>query len=419
MSAFSVKKLFASLLPGIFLIGYNIGTGSVSSMSKAGANYGLTLLWAVLLSCLATYYLMTLFSRYTMVTGETAIEGFRRHIHPAYAITLIVALGLIILTALVGLLAIVCDVLDQWWQITFEASLHHGIWAVLVSGGIYALLWNGNSQKFERILAVLVSLMGLSFIIAAAISFPGWGAIADGLIPQVPTTAEGSDNSAFVITAGMIGTTVSVFVFLIRTGLVKDKGWKIADLETERRDAAVSATLMFVLSAAVLIAAAGTLHETGFKFNHIAELIPVLEPVYGKAALSIFVIGILAAGISSHLPNLLVIPWLVLDYQGAPRQTNTLRYRMMLLSLSLLAVAGVLTGTRPVFLMLLSQASIAAVLPLTLAGMFFLTSRKNLMGPHRTRGAHWIPQILIMLFALFMSSIAIRGLLEDIGIIGS
>ena len=31
------RQLVASLLPGIFLIGYNVGTGSITAMSKAGA----------------------------------------------------------------------------------------------------------------------------------------------------------------------------------------------------------------------------------------------------------------------------------------------------------------------------------------------------------------------------------------------
>ncbi len=202
-----MKKLIASLLPGIFLIGYNIGTGSVSSMSKAGANYGMTLLWAVLISCVATFYLMTLFSRYTMVTGETAIAGFRRHIHPAYAIGLLAALSLIIITALVGVLSIISEVLVQWSKVAFDLNIPGGVWAVMVSALIYALLWNGGIRSFERILAVLVALMGVSFLLAAVVSFPGWTALVSGLIPRVPAVAEGSDNSAFVIIAGMFYLT--------------------------------------------------------------------------------------------------------------------------------------------------------------------------------------------------------------------
>ena len=65
----NIKRIFVSILPGIFLIGYNIGTGSVTAISKAGANFGLDLLWAFIISCLLTCYLIVHFSKYTMVTG--------------------------------------------------------------------------------------------------------------------------------------------------------------------------------------------------------------------------------------------------------------------------------------------------------------------------------------------------------------
>ena len=35
-----LSKALALFLPGIFLLGFNIGTGSVTSMAKAGATYG-------------------------------------------------------------------------------------------------------------------------------------------------------------------------------------------------------------------------------------------------------------------------------------------------------------------------------------------------------------------------------------------
>lgn len=49
-----LKKLLAAVLafgPGIFAIGYTIGTGSVTSMIVAGSTYGMQLLWVLLLSC--------------------------------------------------------------------------------------------------------------------------------------------------------------------------------------------------------------------------------------------------------------------------------------------------------------------------------------------------------------------------------
>ena len=87
-----ITTTLALFLPGIFLLGFNIGTGSVTTMAKAGATYGMTLLWTVLISCAATYFLIATYGRYTLVTGETALQAFRKHIHPAVGIFFIVAL---------------------------------------------------------------------------------------------------------------------------------------------------------------------------------------------------------------------------------------------------------------------------------------------------------------------------------------
>ena len=46
------SKLLALLGPGLFLIGYNIGTGSVTTMASAGSRWGMSLTWTVVLSCL-------------------------------------------------------------------------------------------------------------------------------------------------------------------------------------------------------------------------------------------------------------------------------------------------------------------------------------------------------------------------------
>ena len=82
---------FKSLLPGIFLFGFTVGTGSVTAMAKAGADYGMSLLWTIFISCAITYFLIHLFGKFTLITGQTALQSFRKHIHPAVAIFFIVA----------------------------------------------------------------------------------------------------------------------------------------------------------------------------------------------------------------------------------------------------------------------------------------------------------------------------------------
>ncbi len=409
-----LKRAIASILPGIFLIGYNIGTGSITSMSKSGANFGMDLLWAVLLSCLITYYLINLFSKYTQVTGETVIQGMKKHISPALVIILITALSLIILAALMGVIGIIADVLSVWSASQFKLQISPSIWAVIVAALVYVMVYFGNYASFEKILAILVAIMGGAFLITMFIDFPSLGEIAAGLVPKLPEATVNSDNSAYVIVAGMVGTTVSVFAFIIRSQIVKETGWTMADQRLQKRDALVSASLMFILSAAVLITATSTLYANGLKMNSVSEMIPLLEPLAGDAALGIFVIGIIAAGLSSHLPNLMVIPWLIIDYKGSERNTQTPLFRSILLVLSIVSLTGPILGFKPIFVLLVSQACIAIVLPLTLAGVFYLTSRKSLMQQYKSSKLEIVFNLGILVLAFYLSYLAIGGLWQDL-----
>jgi manganese transport protein len=74
-----ISLFLASIAPGVFLIGYNIGTGSVTTAASTGAKYGMTLVWPLLLSCIFTYILIVAFGRYTAVTGKTALISFREN----------------------------------------------------------------------------------------------------------------------------------------------------------------------------------------------------------------------------------------------------------------------------------------------------------------------------------------------------
>ena len=411
-----MKQFLASLMPGIFLIGYNIGTGSLTAMSKAGANYGTELLWAVLLSCLITWYLINFFSRFTMSTGMTAMEGYRKHIHPAFAWILWGALSIIILSALMAMIGLLTDVLLVWFKEVWELELNRRVVGIALAIFVYSLILIGNTKRFETMLSIMVALMGLAFIGSAIWFFPGIKTTINGFIPKMPAIAQGSDNSSWSILAGMVGTTVSVFAFLIRSGQVKEHGWTMDDWKIQKRDAMVSATMMFVLSAAVMLTATSTLYEAGHKMNHIKEMIPMLKPLFGPLALFVFAVGIMAAGTSSHLPNMMVIPWLTDDLKGRPRNTRTGVKRVVLGLLTVISIFGVFIS-RPVFLLLLSQVGISIVMPMALLGLMYLSARHIKQKEHRPNAIEWIALGLISCFSLFMSGIAFLGLIEDIQMI--
>ncbi|WP_168433264.1 Nramp family divalent metal transporter [Pontiella sulfatireligans] len=401
------------MLPGIFLIGYNIGTGSLTAMSKAGANFGCDLLWAVLLSCVITWYLINFFSRFTMASGLTAMEAYRKHLHPAYAWVLWSGLATIILSALMAMLGLLTDVVLVWFKEVWSVDANRILTGIVLALLVYGLILFGNTKRFEAMLGVMVALMGVAFIGSAIWFFPDAKTVLEGFIPKLPAVSEGSDNSSMVILAGMVGTTVSVFAFLIRSGQVKDHGWTMADWKMQKRDALVSATMMFVLSAAVMITATATLHADGHKMNHIKEMIPMLKPIFGQAALVVFVIGIMAAGISSHLPNMMVIPWLSDDLAGRKRNTQTTAKRIVLGGLTVISILGVFMA-RPVFLLLLSQAGISLVMPMALLGLMYLSSKKELLGEYTPKKVEWVVLALIACFSLFMSFQALMGLFSDL-----
>ncbi|MEM9226858.1 MAG: divalent metal cation transporter, partial [Verrucomicrobiota bacterium] len=110
----TISKAIALFLPGIFLLGFNIGTGSVTAMAKSGATYGMSLLWTVVASCLTTYFLISIYGRMTLVTGETALASFRRHIHPAVGVLCIGGHTPRVFGRVIGVMGVIAEICDEW-----------------------------------------------------------------------------------------------------------------------------------------------------------------------------------------------------------------------------------------------------------------------------------------------------------------
>jgi len=407
-----LAKGLALFLPGIFLLGFNLGTGSVTAMAKAGAEYGMTLLWTIVASCLCTYFMINLYGRYTLVTGETALQAFRKHIHPAVGLYFIAALTFGVAGSVMGVMGIVADICHEWSKTMIDGGIAPIYFAAGFSALVFFIFWNGRTEFFERSLAVIVAVMAACFLINFFIMMPPPSDIFKGLIPSIPTVDAGKDGGALLVIASMVGTTVFSGLFIIRTTLVKEAGWTLKDEKTQRNDALVSVTLMFVISAAIMAAAAGTLYAEGLGLSRASQMIELLEPLTGSFAVSIFAIGIIAAGVSSQFPNVLMLPWLLCDYNGTERNMTLPKYRIMVFAISLLGLVVPLFGARPVLVMIVSQAFNAVILPITVACIFYLANRKDLMGIHKNSLPANIFLFAILLFSLFTSIIAVKGVWE-------
>ncbi len=407
-------KTLALFLPGIFLLGFNIGTGSVTAMAKAGADYGMSLLWTIVASCLATYFMICIYGKYTLVTGETALQAFRKHIHPGVGIFFIVALTAAVCGSVMGVMGIVAEICSEWSKTMIEGGIAPIWFAAFFITLVYFIFWNGETQFFERALAVIVAIMAGCFLLNFFIMMPPPMDIIKGMIPNLPEVASDAGKGPFLVIASMVGTTVFSGLFIIRTTLVKEAGWTIKEIKQQRNDAIVSVTLMFVISTSIMAAAAGTLYANGDVLEKASQMITLLEPLAGKLATSIFAIGIISAGVSSQFPNVLMLPWLLCDYNNADREMTLPKYRIMVFFISLLGLVVPIFNARPVLVMIVSQALSSVLLPMTVGCILYLGNRKDLLKEHANKLGANIILIVILIFSIINSSTAIKGVFERI-----
>jgi Mn2+/Fe2+ NRAMP family transporter len=214
-----------------------------------------------------------------------------------------------------------------------------------------------------------------------------------------------------LIMAGMVGTTMGAILYVVRSILVQEKGWGGSDLKAERRDAIVSVSMMFILSVAVMAAAAGTLHPVGLKVDNAIDMVKLMEPLAGRFAISVFVGGIVAAGLSSLFPIILLAPWLFADFNDKPRNMRSTSSRLLVLFGVLLGLVVPVFGGRPVMVMIMSQAMTVIVTPLVLALMLYIYNKKSVMGDNRLGVGPNISLVLVLLFTIAMAAAGIIGIL--------
>ena len=401
-------------MPGIFLLGYNIGTGSVTAMAKAGSTYGMSLLWTVLLSCMVTYFLIVTYGRFTLITGETALNAFKKHIHPGVAIYFLIAMATCVCASTIGVMGIIADICYEWSKTIVDGGIKPVYFALFILALTYGLFWNGKTRFFQKALALIVAIMAASFIVNFFLLMPPPVEILKGMIPSIPDVASEQGKGPFLVIGSMVGTTVFSGLFIIRTTLVKEAGWTLKDAPKQQRDALVSALMMFVISGTIMAAGAATLYAKGIGLSRASQMVELLEPLAGPFAVTLFVAGVVAAGVSSLLPNILLLPWLFCDYCDSERNMKLPQYRLLAFAVSALGLAVPLFNAPPLLVMIASQVFSAIILPVTIVCILYLGNKKKIVGEHTNSFTTNAILVLILCFAVYMSGIGILGLLGAI-----
>ncbi len=382
------KRIWLILLsvgPGIFCIGYTIGTGSVTSMAKAGSEFGMQLLWVLFLSVLFSWVLMEAYGRYAVVTGETALFSIRRKIRHGNILAILIIIGVVTAqwTCLSGIMGLTSAMMYELFHMFIPKLSPENYWAVLGIAVfmivlLYGMLLVGRYSFFEKILIVFVTIMGASFLFSMFIVLPSPAEILKGFVPSIPAVPGGK-----LMVAAFVGTTMAAPTFVVRPLLMKGKGWGRENTKEQTRDALTSAILMFVISGSIMATATGALFHEGKTINKVLDMVYTLEPLVGKYAVAVFVFGAMSAGLSSVFPILMVAPLLFADYKKGELDTRSRQFKILTAIAGVIGLTVPILGANPVMAQVATQVSAVFVLPFVIIAIMILINNKGEMGSYR------------------------------------
>lgn len=410
------KKIWRLLLavgPGIFAIGYTIGTGSVTSMITTGGMYGTQLIWVIFLSSFFAWALMEGYGRLAVITGRTAINCFKTEFKYGKLLATLVIIGIVMgqWSALSGILGLTSNLIYEVVRIFIPTLWENNYWAVLGIAVLiiiimYSVLWGGRYSLFEKILIVLVTIMGLSFIVSMFVVLPPIEDIAKGFIPSIPAGGN-------LLVAALVGTTLAAPTFVVRPLTIKEKGWDNTSYQKDQKnDALFSAIGLFLISASIMIAATGALFYEGKTVTKVLDMVYALEPVAGKFAVALFMVGTMGAGLSSIFPILMVLPLLVGDYKNGKMETRSTNFRVLTAIGCLVGLIIPIIGMNPILAQIATQVVNVFVLPLVIILIIIIINRKSFMKEFTPSIFLNVVLFLALLFSLFISYTGVLAIKE-------
>ncbi|MDP5077651.1 MAG: Nramp family divalent metal transporter [Nonlabens sp.] len=396
------RKTFKNIGPGTLVAAAFIGPGTVTVCTLAGATYGYTLLWAMLLSIFATIVLQEMAARLGLVTGKGLPEILKTSIANKFARTFLIILVLAAIAVgnaayEAGNIAGGVLGLNTIFGVQWYFPLLLGIIA-------FGLLFYGNYKVLEKVLITLVVVMGISFIATAIAIGPDITAIFKGLFtPQI--------NSTNLLTiVGLIGTTVVPYNLFLHASLVREKWNDTTDLSAVRKDTIISVMLGGLVSMAIIIAGTALQHA---KISTGSDIARALEPIFGNASTIVFSIGILAAGITSAITAPLAAAYVVkgcLGWRGTMKSWSFRAVWMVILATGVLFAS---IGLKPLQIITFAQIANGLLLPIIAILLLWLVNRAFL-GRFKNKLWQNLMAILVIVIAVILGVKTLLKVLEII-----
>jgi len=392
-------KWFRDIGPGVLIAAAFIGPGTVTLCTIAGASFGYSLIWAIILSTFSTIVLQEMSLRIGLVTRMNLAEVIRTSIKSIFLNRLIILL--IISSIIIGNTAyeagnITGASLGISAIINYESINYIPVFIGLIA---FVILYQGDYKILERSLVSLVIIMSVSFFITAIMTKPDITNLLNGIFkPQV-------NSSNLIVVLGLIGTTVVPYNIFLHSSLVSEKWNSIDKLKVARIESFISILLGGLVSLSIIITAASVSNQN---VTGVIDLAKGLEPLYGKFAIYFLGLGLFASGITSSITAPLAAAYVAKSCFGWNNSLKSNRFRLVWIFILTTGVIVSMIDINPIEIIKFAQFSNSLLLPIIAITLLWLINDKNIISPKYNYKYQNIFGFFIVIISLILG---IKGLI--------
>lgn len=405
-----IKSWFKNIGPGPLVAAAFIGPGTVTLCTLAGVNFGYALLWAMVLSIVATVVLQEMSARLGIISQKGLSEIIRSEIKSPLlkGLSIILILSAIVVGnaayeagnisgGVLGLEAI----LGQHSMNLGSFSLNY--FSVAIGLVAFVLLYIGNYKVLEKALVSLVILMSIAFMVTAIMTKPNLVDVFKGvLVPKFP-----QDSILTII--GLIGTTVVPYNLFLHASLVKEKWSNKSDLKYARKDTIVAVVLGGIVSMCIIISAAAV--QTT-EVNNAADLAKGLEPLFGSFSKYFLAIGLFAAGITSAITAPLAAAFVATGCLGWSTKMNSKRFKMVWILILVVGVLSSSSGIKSIEIIKFAQVANGILLPVIAGFLIWIMNKHSVLGSYKNTLKQNVISLIILAIAIFLGVKSILKVFE-------
>ena len=390
-----IKNWFKNIGPGPLVAAAFIGPGTVTVCTIAGVTHGFTLLWAMLLSIIATIVLQEMSARLGVISQKGLSEVIRTAIsNPFFKILAVV---LILSAIVIGNAAYEAGNISGGVlgleALTGSTSDYGSFWSIGIGVIAFVVLYIGNYKVLEKALVSMVVLMSLAFLITAILTKPDLLQIFKGLF-----TPNFSNDNILTVMA-LVGTTVVPYNLFLHASLVKEKWQSVSDLKYARKDTIIAVTLGGLVSMCIIISAAAI--KDG-QVTNAADLAKGLEPLFGNYAKYFLSIGLFAAGITSAITAPLAAAYVATGCLGWSSNMKSLNFRLVWMLILGLGVLFSSIGFKSIEIIKFAQVANGLLLPLIAGFLLWVMNKSSILGRYKNAVIQNIFGFMIFGIALFL-----------------